>query len=156
MLNALKCQECQEGFLLPQEPTNLGSDWRCVQCGENFKNSLAMEAVLKAEAAVEKLGKNSEVGDDDFETLRDELLTKLHPGHFLMFRLKEKWMKEHKKCQHRCEMIQDLDGARIAVEKQLELYEGMMEVMVKVDPPGVLWEQAKAKLQAQLEKYSVK
>ena len=50
MINAVRCKsECEKGFLLPENPTDLSSKWKCDTCERVEEASYINDRVLRAE-----------------------------------------------------------------------------------------------------------
>ena len=97
MFSALKCPVCEEdvdGYLLPMDPLNPESTWRCKQC--NFTQGIndSINQNCEMEQLLDSTFKKSQVDDDgDVPELRNLLLTLeevLHTNHYLNIRLKQK------------------------------------------------------------------
>jgi hypothetical protein len=81
--SALKCSKCTNGHVLPLEPLNLSSAWKCDSC--SFKNSAQnIEHLLSV--------LQNEIDNTKSIEMLENLLTKyenlLHPNHFLMISIK--------------------------------------------------------------------
>jgi len=88
-LSALKCQQCPEGYLLSENPTDSFSDWRCTSCGKQINDIEASEIIDEAESVVGFPKKNVLTEpDDDVDLLKDYISTFsgaiLHPNHYIL------------------------------------------------------------------------
>ena len=52
MANALKCQKCPPGVVLPENPRRVDSDWKCLECSHTVDPSQALGVIMGIEKAV--------------------------------------------------------------------------------------------------------
>lgn len=137
MMNAVRCENCA-GYLLPERPTELDSEWKCDACERVEQASIINDKILKAEMKAEKW--NGDATEDSFELMMKDLAEEeFHPNHFVIIRMKEK-------------IIQSLQLGQTGWEKQLRLFREICQPLIKVDPPGDVWEKALCKLQNEVNK----
>ncbi len=74
---------------------------------------------------------------------------KLHPNHFLLVALREKLIPALKMAQSADASASDV---RARLEEQVKLFGEIKNVMVKVDQPPDVWEDAMGQLERELEK----
>jgi len=91
-LSSVKCRRCKdekEGFLLPEDVSNLKSRWECGKCGISISHSTMIKLVHTLSAEV----KNKDMELHDVEKLIERFQNILHPQHFLIMELKQKWVE---------------------------------------------------------------
>ena len=76
MFSALKCDRCQNNYMLPLDPMNLESPWQCQGCNYSKSVEDVTEIINVHEQAFE------EIHDVEYyEKLLHVLQTKFHPNH---------------------------------------------------------------------------
>lgn len=157
MLNSLKCTSCQTGYMLPKDPTQLGSKWKCLEsCHQEGQEEVgamyAMKLLLKVES---EIGNAEKIKDlkEQYEALNSILNEhsgkNFHPNHFLMTGIRERLIQV---------LIQtrksEQDNQRKVVQllkRQVDLFETVANVMSKVDLPSEFWSFTMEKMQRELQ-----
>eukprot|EP00094_Tigriopus_californicus_P008225 TCALIF_07921-PA protein Name:"Similar to msta Protein msta, isoform A (Drosophila melanogaster)" AED:0.43 eAED:0.43 QI:0/-1/0/1/-1/1/1/0/369 len=154
MLNAVKCWECSStGYLLPIDPLNIGSQWRCQGCQTEFAAARVIEIILKIETRIEKELSLPSVEQAQYLKVMEILEAKyLHPNHFLLVLLKEKLIQSliwHQKQPNTS------PAARLSYLKgQIKWFEHIHDLMKVVDPPGDMWTDTLHKMRLEHENLS--
>jgi len=86
-LSCVKCRKCQDGIFLPSS-TSQESDWKCNACGLSISENtlIKLTRTLQEEAKVKE--------PDDIISMIEKLEAVLHPQHFLIMELKQKWVSK--------------------------------------------------------------
>lgn len=152
MLSAVKCSECV-GYLLPIDPLNIGSEWKCQGCHREIAAARVMEMILKIESRIEKELSLPNVEQGQFMKVMEILEAKyLHPNHFLLVLLKEKLIQSlvwHQKQPN------TPPGAKLAyLNGQIKWFEDIHGLMRILDPPGDLWEDTLHKMRLERDAFS--
>ena len=121
MANSLKCFDCPNGYLVPNDPTNVDSDWHCLQCLEKFNCSKIMQVILDFNNEFEKYRNDIE----KLESLLESSLMILHPNHFLLTGIRESLIKL---------LLAQERSTSIKASQKLDHYRHVVSVMVITDP----------------------
>jgi len=79
--SALKCKECSEGLILP-ENIHVGSTWRCRFCNAPYATEMIMSILESIENQLKEIAVSSSV--KQLETFIRKNLSKLHMKHYLI------------------------------------------------------------------------
>ncbi|CAG7719988.1 unnamed protein product [Allacma fusca] len=91
--SAVKCSECSDGYLVPNNPLSTKSMWQCLNeaCQQQIRYAKISQKIskltLKCDSVIKKSSEIS--GAEELEELVLEIRTKtyLHPNHFIIVRL---------------------------------------------------------------------
>jgi len=157
--NSAMCPNCQDGIILPQQPTNLTSNWICDKCGEEKLTSAThvMRLLLKVEAEISQ-AEGLHILENKkklLERIINENSGKtLHPNHFLLTGAREKLIQSIMGL--RSQMIKDpklklkpKENLKL-LEYQVELFRQVADVMTKVDLPRDFWDHTQDKMENEL------
>ena len=59
-ISSPKCQECHQGYLLPEIPLDHGSDWSCKNCSKKYNVLFVNELETNAKNKIKEMEKNGE------------------------------------------------------------------------------------------------
>ena len=118
-LSSLVCSKSKcRGAVLPLDPFNVKSEWVCIECHVNLDAETAENLLEKAKQIASKQASNVE----EYEQCIYKLGELVHPGHYLMVTLKERFI-----------MIYDLKAiGRPVLQRRLQLCMDIMDSWVKV------------------------
>ena len=143
--------------MLPENPTDLESSWNCQKCNFEQDSKFCLGMITELEGACEKLAKSEEAEKfaENCKNWQAEAVQKLAETHSLNVKLKEieitRLMRTQKALTSSAENdISKKQGLLICLEKQVKLFSWIRDIMIKVDPPGDIWDEALSKKQTLL------
>ena len=80
MYSAMNCLKCtkEAGFLLPENPMDLTSSWKCIKCGSEQS---AEEIEIYVQECQKKIEHTPEDDIENLENLLHEFKIRCHPSH---------------------------------------------------------------------------
>ena len=103
--SAIKCNACNQGWVLPFEPLNLKSSWQCESC----KLFLSVDKAIQLDnRLVEELQRVNRKSLENLEKFHKTYQQVLHPSHAFLMQLKQ-WLFEGKKMNERVEFESCID-----------------------------------------------
>ena len=88
-----RCKDCQNGYLLPEQPKIIGCPWKCDKCDAHKSHTFVIDLISITEAKVIEWTAKANSTNDMLEIL-EKLEEEFHPNHFLIFGVKKSIMKK--------------------------------------------------------------
>ena len=79
-MSAMKCPDCDSGFILPINSMDLESEWLCSKCQHQQSSESVQDYINYCE---ERLSDASMTDVENYEKLLQEFLHRLHPHHYI-------------------------------------------------------------------------
>jgi hypothetical protein len=80
MMSAMKCSDCENGYLLPIQPMNVVSEWECAKC-DHRQSAQSVEDYCNE--CDDILFDTFEHDVEKYEKLIQEFTQRLHPNHYI-------------------------------------------------------------------------
>ncbi|XP_040563548.1 SET domain-containing protein SmydA-8 [Lepeophtheirus salmonis] len=133
--SGVKCQNCDSGYILPHNTMILASLWKCNNCNQSYENSEIEEIVDDLESQVHL---RNDLFEDPQCVISEVLHNKVHPGHFLVFQIKNTFFSSLIKNVSKkiYDQLNDLEIDRLVekMEKQTKYGLELLNLIEILDP----------------------
>ena len=80
-MSGVKCEKCQNSYLLPKHPLDYNTAWECTDCDNNDTNDNIAQKLVKFEVEIDAVLSTE---PERYEELLKELQCSLHENHYLI------------------------------------------------------------------------
>ncbi|KAH8378379.1 hypothetical protein KR093_011085 [Drosophila rubida] len=130
--SSLKCGQCTDGWLLPKQPTVVGSSWSCRAC-DNTASSEEVRQIVDALQLEVNAVQSLEMGAkrlEEAERLLRKYKSLLHPAHYIATGLRQLLIEMYGRVQG-YEMVQLTDQL---LERKAQLCREVLHVLDRFEP----------------------
>ncbi|XP_014271573.1 SET domain-containing protein SmydA-8 isoform X1 [Halyomorpha halys] len=126
-MSAIKCENCQNGYLLPANPLYNCSDWKCDKCCNQKQKEIIYNFINRLFEEAEQLT-NGTVSDNEKFLLTQQKY--LHPNHFVLLSIKLKLSQLYGK-SHDC-IIHNMTEDQL--KRKINICKDIIKILDVIEP----------------------